>query len=179
MKNSLVIFIIAFLLHNCGNQIGDNYLLNVSKKYLDFDLLLIIPADSDGKTLDVCISNTELYKDVFSAKKDSGYEDFLEFIQSIYNAKKTLECKELKGLPHKVINPEANVFQYYENNGLNSLIGSYLNKEGNNFSSVYSIDEDDKYGLIKIMFENNYYISWNDYRACFIFTKEIENKDKL
>lgn len=177
MKKGLFLIIITLFLQDCGIQQDKQYLSNISKKYKDFDLLLIIPVNNGDKTIYVCISNTELFKNVFSTHYNSEYNDFSDFIQSVINRKKSIEFNELKDFPYKIINPKAAVFDYYKEKGLNGLIGSYLNKKGNRFSSVGSINEDDKYGLIKIMFENHYYISWNDYRACFVFTKELESED--
>ncbi|NOU17307.1 MAG: hypothetical protein HOO91_07105 [Bacteroidales bacterium] len=177
MKNSLFLIIIILFLQNCSIPQNKKYIFNISKKYKDFDLLLVIPANNGSETVNVCISNTELFKNVFSAHYISEYNDFTNFIQSVINNKKSIDFNNLKELPYKIINPKAVVFDYYKEKGLNGLVGSYLNKEGNRFSSVYSISEDDKYGLIKIMFENHYYVSWNDYRACFVFTKELDSED--
>jgi hypothetical protein len=178
MKNSICLIVIVLLLQNCGVQMDETYLFNISKKYIDFELLLIVPVNNESKTVEVCISNTELFKNVYSTNYISEFNDFSEFIHSVISTKTRIEFKKIKDLPQTIINPKAAIFEYYKEKGLKGLIGSYLNKEGNRFSSVYSISDDDKYGLIKIMFENHYYISWNDYRACFVFTKELENEDK-
>lgn len=177
MKTNYIIVIIIILLQSCGVQLNKEYLANISTKYRDFDLLMVIPVDSSGKVINVCISNTELFLGVFTNQKNSHYKDFSKFLQNSYNPENYIKYNAIKDLPHKIINPKANIFTLHKEKGFNNLIGGYLKKEGENFSSVYSLDEDDKYGLIQIMFENNYYISWNDYRALFVFTKQIKSQD--
>jgi hypothetical protein len=108
---------------------------------------------------------------------NSEYKSFSDFYCSVLNNKRRIEYNLIKDLPHQILDSEAEIFIKYKESGLNGLIGKYLKKESDHFYSVYLIGEDDKRGLIKIMFENQFYISWDDYGGRFVFTKNLKNTE--
>lgn len=177
MKKVLYTLVIIFFTQNCGINQDDQYFSNVTKKYRDFDLLLIIPVNKDNGIVEVCISNTVLFKDVFLLHYNSDFDNFYDFVYSTMNQGKRLEFNLIKDLPHKIINPKAEIFTVYKEKGFKGLVGNYLEKKDERFYSINLINEDDKNGLIKIMFGNHYYISWNDYGANFVFSKELNSEN--
>ena len=107
---------------NCGINQNDQYISNVTKKYRDFDLLLIVPVNKDNGIVDVCISNTVLFKNVFLLHYNSDFNNFFDFVYSIMNRGKQLEFNLIKDSPHKIINPKAEIFTVYKEKGFKVLL---------------------------------------------------------
>lgn len=73
---------------------------------------------------------------------------------------------------HKKFHIDKSILEDYTNKGLDFIIDKYLtiNNEGD-----FSFKEFINYSVVSIMFRNNYYLYYDDYKPNYLFTKKLEN----
>lgn len=158
-----------FGLFGCTNN---RYIKNLCSTKKDFNLLIIIPVKEQNNFNDVCISNTALYYNVYKKYYTEKYRSFCEFINGIYKKNIIIVSDSIKALPAFKINNSPLLLAYNEK-GFDYIKENYLTPKKNALIANNNITKDEYYGLIKIMFEREYYIIEDDYSGELRFYKNL------
>jgi len=109
----------------------------------------------------------EYYLKNYTIRK-KNYEVFLK---SLLKGEIMLDTTKFVLKPYGVVNRNNNIFKFYQKMGINALIKKYLNPIDGRLRNNTS-DDETLYGLIQIMFDNKYFISFSQYSGYFYFTQE-------
>lgn len=173
MKN-IKYMLIVLLIISCNNK--DNFLEKISNKYRDYYVLVVIPIKEDDEIFEVCVSNTELFEQIYSKKFSEEYPDYYNFLKNIISQNLILKSTELIIPKIYNINRNSLILKEYKENGLNYIISKYLNQKGQKLATNKNVDWNDRGALIKIMFDEQYYSIDDDYSGEVWFFKNLINK---
>lgn len=170
LKFIVVYFVIIFSFINCAkhDKIYEEYLSNITKPnysgIIVFQSQKNVYGDMDNRKL------YSLYSGLYT-KKDS----YREFIEKLING----EVKDIKNYinSNRIFDEnEKRILNEYRKNGLSFIIKKYIDCKGNSHTLILR-SSIEYFVVIKIMFENSYYIYFNEYRGDYTFRKtpEIES----
>ncbi|MDR2036492.1 MAG: hypothetical protein LBQ60_01065 [Bacteroidales bacterium] len=171
MKNKK--YIILFLIFICCSN-NDGY-INTICRDIDFSLYVVVPMkNEEGEKIYGYTTNTILYYGIYNEKYGEKYS-FKEFLIKLLNGKIILYTKNLK---HYWVCHQTNINEEYNQKGFRFIKNNYLfeNKK-NTFQTKSTLDENQMSSLIKIMFDHEYYIIFNDKEGKFSFRdKNFQDK---
>lgn len=159
------IFVSFLFFYSCinNNKKNDTYISNLANENFSGYLVLQL-TNNDCRV----VKSSALNNVIYSLHYKDKYPSYKLFINSLINNDIQDITKFIK--PQKTVDDNF-IFTYneYENKGLSYIINKYLTKDkfGNlQFRSEPNI------AVIKIMFDNLYYIYFNDYRGEYTFKKK-------
>jgi len=169
MKNRFTLIIVCSLfVFNCsyadGNKNSDTYISNLAND--NFNGIVVVPITKNDIRL---INSRILFNVIYSVHYKDQFASYKIFVNNLVNNNIRDIVKYIK--PQKTIDKKfLFIYKEYSKKGLSFIIDKYLIKDdfGNLFfKAKYELS------IVKIMFENNYYIYFDDYRGIYIFNLNV------
>lgn len=172
LKFIVMCSVLIFSFINCAkhDKISEIYLSNITKPNYT-GIIVIQPQKNIFGDLD----NRKLYS-LYNGLYTKKYS-YREFIEKLING----EVEEIKNYIKSDRTFDANekrILIEYKKNGLSFIIKKYVDCEGNSETLILR-SSIEYFVVIKIMFENNYYIYFNEYRGEYTFRKTPETESKI
>lgn len=161
---NIFLTILVFLSYGC-EQARNEYLSYLSTELRDSHLLMIIPVSENNAVFDICISNTDLYNLVFRKYFFNNYSTFKEFVLDISKGKVFISITKLEQVLHTRVNDNTIILLEYDQFGFDFIKEKYLIEKENQLILKNSLSNEDYLGIIKIMFNKNYFIIEGGYQG--------------
>ncbi len=162
-----VVFVYVLFFNSCfnNNMKNDIYISNLANE--NFRGLIVVQLTNDDVRV---VESSALYNVVYCLHYREEYPSYKLFLKNLINKNIPDVIKFIK--PQKTVDENfIFIYEEYENNGLTYVVEKYLTKDeyGNLvFKSKSNI------AVIKIMFDNLYYIYFDDYKGVYLFNKDID-----
>lgn len=164
IKILMLCFIVIFGFVNCSKnkKISENYLLNITNP--NYSGLIVIQPQ---KKVFGSLNNKKLYS-LYNGYFKIRYS-YKEFILKLISG----ELPEINNYVEADKSFQENeeiILNELKKNGLSFIIKKYIDADGNSESLILN-SSIEFFIVIKIMFDNNYYIYFNEYRGDYTFRK--------
>ncbi|MDO1451085.1 hypothetical protein Q0590_32725 [Rhodocytophaga aerolata] len=181
MRNLIYTYLFFCLITSCNveqkqNLDNENYLKLISNKtYIPF--IVVVKANVKDKLVNICITNTSLYNEVFLKYYKTKFHNYFSFLTQYTINDYYLEERTLNQTAFSIIEEETEIFKEYKSNGFDMIKQKYLVYKTNKLTLMSGLSYSEKLALIKIMFGHQYYIIQDDYSGLdYIFFKKFDNK---
>ncbi|MBP1676299.1 MAG: hypothetical protein H6Q20_858 [Bacteroidetes bacterium] len=170
--NKVITLILVFCFVNCAreNKISDVYLSNIANPEYSGVIVVQLP-----KQKTAVVPNRKLYS-LYREYYVNRYS-YKEFIKSLIYG----EISDIVNYAKLSESTDENfdkIHNEYRRYGLLYIVNKYLEKDINSDNLILQPSLG-FIAVIKIMFENNYYIYFDDYRGEYIFRKEMDKETQL
>lgn len=173
MRVVQLMLLMTFFLSSCSEKMGkkERYVKELSTNYREFHFLIVVPVYENNDTVNAVVSNTDLYH-AYVDSLESKYESFEFMLEKVVEKEIILSGGEIFGsfIPVR-INDEI-VEEYYKL-GPDLFFKKYLEVENGKYRIIDAVEDRDVPAILKLAFENFFYISFDDYGGEYILLKDI------
>ncbi|TKG87738.1 hypothetical protein EYV94_27985 [Puteibacter caeruleilacunae] len=166
---SIRIAVLISLLLSCEDNGRSKYIAELCQGSRCYYLTVVIPVAKNNERIHLCTTNTELYDSVYK----KGYQDrynFLEFFKKVLDYDIQLNFDNFQS--DCVVLQESKVDELYRQKGFKYIMSKYLKEsEPLTYAIKGELTEQETYSLVRVMFENNYFVFFDGYSGEYSFMK--------
>lgn len=162
---------------NGYSQPNNEFISKLGSSVRDFQVLMVIPVIDSNRVIDVCLSNTDLYNYVYKKYYSGNNKTFNEFLTSILTNSIKVPIDKLDSVLYVRIDQHSCIEVEYIELGLEFLKNKYFFDKGNRLELRNELCNEEAYNLIRIMFNNSYYIIEGEYQGVLVFYSELKKRD--
>jgi len=169
---TFIILLLIFNLTSCNYE--NSFIKKLSENYRDHYIIISIPIINDTDTSEVCVTNTELYKYIYSDRFSNQYSNYYQFLQLLIEGKLILDEKKYPIRKIYRVNNNSQLRSEYDSGGLNLIMSKYLINKENKLANSSKLKWEDRGILVKVMLNEKFYPIEDDYSGEIWFFKSFD-----